>query len=175
MALLPAAPAHAKRTPLERGTAAIAFDAAFGVKLVGFGVVPGPIAPATQEGLTVTAPVRSGSSVTRDGRRATIRTRGGVSQQGETLDLKLLRLQYVVRGRRVVVSSDTAIKGVLFDRFDFAVGKAKTVKRTRRGIELRDVVLRLNDIGAVTLNSQLRTLSFSVGEPIGVASIVARR
>jgi hypothetical protein len=175
LAALPAGTAHAKRTHLKGGTVSIAFAPDFGIKLVGFGVTPGPIAPATQEGLTVSAPIRRSSTVSKDGTRATITTSGGISQQGETLDLKQLRLQYVVKGKRVVVSSDTAIKGVLFDRFDFARGTAKAVKRTKRGYTLTGVALKLNAIGMVTLNSQLRTMSFATGEPIGVATITATR
>ena len=167
--------ASAKPVKLTEGSAAIAFDVDFGVKLVQFGVTPGAIAPSVQDGLTVTSPLRSGSTVRPDGSKAIIKTSGGASQVGDTFDVELEDLRFIIRGKRAKLSALTEINGVLTDRFNFATGVAKKAGRAKGGYAATDLTLRLNDIGAATLNSQLGTTDFAVGELIGVATITARR
>lgn len=169
------AAAGAKQVKLKSGSAAIAFDVNFGLKLIKFGVTPGAIAPSVQDGLVVTAPLRAGSVVRQDGKFAIIKTAGGVSQVGDTFDIQLQQLRFIVRGRKVKLSALTEVNGVLTDRFNFATGVAKTAKRAGRGYAVKELSLRLNDIGAVTLNSQLGTQDFAIGELIGVATITAKR
>lgn len=169
------AAAPAKPVKLTGGSAALAFDVTFGLKLVKFGVTPGAIAPSVQDGLTVTAPLRAGSTVRADGSKAIIKTAGGVSQVGDTFDIQLQQLRFIVRGRKVKLSALTEINGVLTDRFNFATGVAAKARRVKSGYAVDDLKLRLNDIGAATLNSQLRTSEFAVGELIAVATIAAKR
>ncbi len=171
---VPAA-ADAKPIALRSGSAAVAFDVNFGLKLIKFGVTPGAIAPSVQDGLVVTAPLRTGSTVHRDGKKAIIKTAGGVSQLGETFSIQLQQLRFIVRGRKVKLSALTEVNGVLTDRFNFATGVAKTARRVAGGYAVKELKLGLNDIGAATLNSQLRTQEFAVGELIGVATITAKR
>ena len=57
-----------------------------------------------------------------------------------------------------------AINGLTTDRFTFARGRAKSARRTAGGYVVRDLELRLNEIGATTLNSQLKTDQFAAGE-----------
>ncbi len=172
--LWPAA-ATAKPIAMSSGEASISFDIDFGLKLLQYGVTPGPIAPSTQDGLVVTLPVRRGGHIRRDGKRATIDTAGGVSQVGADFEVLLQQLRFNVRGRTGRLSAYTAINGLDTDRFTFAKGRARSARRTAGGYVVRDLELELNDIGAVTLNSQLRTDQFKVGELIGVAAISARR
>lgn len=167
--------ADAKPMAIGSGAAEIDFDIEFGLKLVQFGVTPGPIAPATQDGLVVTLPVRRGGHVRRDGSRASIDTAGGVSQAGETFEILLERLRFNVRGRTGRLSAVTSINGLRTDRFTFARGRATSARRTARGYRLRGLALTLNEVGAETLNSQLKTDQFTDGEKLGVASIDARR
>ena len=174
LALWPSA-AAAKPLALGSGEATIDFDIEFGLKLVKYGVTPGPIAPSTQDGLVVTLPIRRGGHMRRDGRRASIDTAGGVSQVGADFEILLQKLRFNVRGRTGRLSAVTAINGLTTDRFTFAKGRAKSARRTSGGYVVRDLELALNDIGAATLNSQLRTDQFAVGEVLGVGAVTARR
>jgi hypothetical protein len=174
LALWPAA-ASAKPIALSQGTAKISFDVNFGLKLIKFGVTPGAIAPATQDGLVITAPIQSGSHARPSGTGATIKTSGGLSQVADGLDLQLRLLQFVVHGRHVRLSSRTIVNGLDTDRFVFAKGVAGKARRTAGGYTVQDLKLGLNDIGAATLNSQLGTTEFAVGETLGTVVITARR
>ena len=64
---------------------------------------------------------------------------------------------------------------VVTKEITFASGKAKTSRRTPGGYEVTGLELKLNDLGAVTLNSQLRTDQFAIGEVFAVAAITAKR
>ncbi len=167
--------AAAKPIALGAGEAKIEFDIDFGLKLVQFGVVPGPIAPATQDGLVVTLPVRKGGHMRKDGTRATIDTAGGLSQVGATFEVLLKQPRFNLRGKTGRLSAVTTLNGLTTDRFTFAVGKARTARRTAGGYLVRELALGLNEIGAATLNSQLKTDQFAAGELLGVAAITARR
>lgn len=169
------ATASAKPVALSSGTAEIAFDVNFGLKLVQFGVTPGVIAPSTQDGLLITSPIRRGGHARRDGSRASIDTAGGLSQTGEDFEVLLQRLRFNMRGRVGRLSAVTAINGLTTDRFTFAKGRAVSARRTAGGYRVRGLELKLIDVGASTLNSQLKTDQFAVGEVIGVAAIDARR
>ncbi len=175
VALSAPASAVAKPVKLTAGSAALAFDVNFGLKLIKFGVTPGAIAPSVQDGLTVTAPLRAGSTMRPDGSKAVIKTAGGVSQVGDTFDIQLQQLRFIIRGREAKLSALTEINGILTDRFNFATGVATKARRTKGGYTVTGLTLRLNDIGAATLNSQLRTTEFAVGELIAVATITAER
>src|SRR3954454_13101840 len=99
--------ASAKRKPLhaKKGSAPIAFDLAFGLKLVQAGVTPAPIPPATMEGTTFTFPVRS-ATVNRAGTKAKIRLRGGQRlTEGYTVRT-ITHLVARVRGSKLVVLAD---------------------------------------------------------------------
>jgi hypothetical protein len=168
------APATASAAPLGHGTTKITFDAAFGLKLVKQGVDATPVAPATQDSLTFSLGVTGGRV---HGRRATIRHAGGfhMKDAADGTEIEMRDLVLRVKGRRVRLSGLAAINNITYDSFAFAVGTARTVRRTKSGVTVRHIDLRLNGISAAALNSQFGTTEFAAGQTLGSGTVRAHR
>lgn len=140
--------------PAAADEARLTFDPAFGLRLVKKGVNAAPVAPATQDSLVFTLPVRSK-------RAGVIRTKGGftLDDPADDVHIELTRIRFAITGRRLEMSGYALIDGTGYDRFAFAEGR--TDKAGRRA------ALRLNGVAVAALNSQLATTEFEEGEKIG--------
>ena len=165
------APATASAAPLRSGSVTLSFDNAYGLSLVQLGISPRVIAPATQDGVAFTLPVRKG----RTGPRAIARTRGGfdLNDDAQGQALRLSNISASVRGRKVTLRGFATLGGSPYNTFAFAEGRARSVEQTAGGLKARGVVLRMTDIGATSLNTFFFTERFKTGAVMGTARISA--
>jgi hypothetical protein len=166
----------AARTPKRHrhGATTLTIEKGFGLALVQKGVDAYAVAPATQDSLQFTIPV-SGATLGKHG--ASLRSRGGMSMRHVSAgtDVTLRRIGVTLKGKRVVLSGFATIKGLGYDRYTFATGRASGIKHTRTGLRIRRVSLAINDISAAALNTEFATQDFHAGQALATASITARR
>jgi hypothetical protein len=158
---------------VHHGTVRMDIDVRFGLRLVQLGVDAYPVAPATQNSLVFTLPVKGGR-VKRH--TASLESRGGFDMQNKETraGLKVEDIAFRVKRRRVSLSGFATAQGVPATRFAFARGTVGSARRTRRGYTAKRVVIAINGVAAASLNSQLRTQEFHAGQRFAVATLKAR-
>jgi hypothetical protein len=159
---------------VHHGTAKLAIDKRFGLRLVQLGVDAYPVAPATQDSLDFTLPVRSGHIGKRSGR---LHGRGGLDVQNKETGggLRLEDVTISITGRRISLSGFATAQGIPATRFTFARGRAGSAHRTRRSYAAKRVPIAINGVAAAALNSQLNTQEFRSGQRMALATLTARR
>ena len=154
---------------LARGDTALALDAGTLGALIGLGVTPNVIGPATLEGTTARFPI-TGGKAQLDFSAGTISHSGGISLTAGATQVNLTDFDIVIGQSVRLFATVTGAAGKV-PIADLSLGNPPQV--SGRAITVAGVTVRLSAEAAAALNTAFGTTALAAGLPLGTATVTA--